>query len=89
MKVWRREVALAEKEPGSPRVGRSIMAWPNIYIHASNTKQPEPNLNGLSDLELAVSAVAGLMKDSPELVTQIGEALGVEDGSAANGRLNG
>lgn len=74
--VWRRENALAETKPDSPRVGRSIMAYANLWIYAAKTKPPEPSLDGLSDLELAVGAVAGLMKDSPGMVVQIGEALG-------------
>lgn len=73
--IWRRENALAQTQPHSPRVGRSIMAWANILIHASNNQPQGPSLNYVPDAELAERLATEMRRELANLITEHPEVL--------------
>jgi hypothetical protein len=69
-KVWRRENALAETQPDSPRVGRSIMAYVKLMIYADKTKPPEPSLDHVSEEELAELLALEARRELARIITE-------------------
>lgn len=70
------EIKLAQQYPESPTRARLLLAYFNLLPIVEQNKPPAPSLNHLSDEELACEMMLTMMKDRPDVVVMMGEALG-------------
>ena len=75
-KAWVEEMERAKLHPESPARARCLLAYLNMLMMVEQNKPPEPSLNHVSDEELVWQIMLSMMKDQPEVVVMMGEALG-------------
>jgi hypothetical protein len=73
-KAFIEEMELA-RETDSPVRARCILSLFNMLEMVEKSRPPKPSLNQISDEELIMRIVAEAMKERPEMVVAIGEAL--------------